>query len=424
MALTPFPTSSSSTPSTLPPSFLDDDLSLLPPSDVSVAIDYLIRTFPFGPPLPGFLEPRLLLVNQLYAIVHDHTAVDVELAARSRAGSIVMMRMRALGVDDFGFVRVEEYREIVESMIDGKVRRLEAMKGGEGPAEVGGVAAADTSAASASLLAPNARPIKRKRPGGEQLQREGSEKRGADGDVATAGRRSLTPAPSAPPSLISSTASSSQPRLPPLSPVTSPNRQAPLFTAAPTLPPPSLLSSSLSDKENHTVAPPPPPSAERLSDEVLLLRTVLSSLVPHHSSPSISRTHLLALLTPPIPYLTLTPDDVISTLFHHQLLLPSPDLHSTSSSSASSSFLIALPHLSRLVREVLEGREGLLRLVKGTRWKEMRKSELERRMRVKGSDRGVRWHLLEMLGGGRLLEVETTKGCMIRIPKTERRKRS
>ena len=423
MTSSSYPTSFTSPPTSLS----DDDPSLLPPpSDVSVAIDYLLRTFPHGPPIPHFLEPRLLLTSQLYAIVQDHTAVDVELAARARAGSIVMMRMRALGRDDFGFVRVEEYREIVEAMIDDKVARLERIKRGGGG--MGADAAGDGGAAPVSLLAPNTRPIKRKRPGGEQ--HEGSKKLGVELGAVMAGVGSVATDPS-PSSLDSTTTSYALPRPPPLSPVSSPNRLAHSSTSLLLpLPPSSALSTSTSDKENHTVPPRPPPSAARLSDEILLLRTALTSLVPHHCSPSISRGHLLALLTPATPYQTLTSDDVISTLFHHQLLLPSPDaLSSTSSpspSSPSSSFLLALPNISRLVREVLEGREALVRLVQGTRWKEMRRSELERKVRLKGTDRGVRWHLLEMLGGGRLVEVETTKGCMIRVPKTDRsgRKRS
>ena len=135
----------------------------------------------------------------------------------------------------------------------------------------------------------------------------------------------------------------------------------------------------------------------------------------------ITRDTLSALLYTPFTYLSFTADDVISSLFHHQLLVSSPT--SVSSSSPPQSYLLGLPHIGEIVKEVLEARAEIGRLIRGTRYGEMRRSDLERRERLKGSERGIRWHMWEMIGGGRLDGVETTRGCMMRIHKEDKGRR-
>ena len=375
-----------------------------------MAFDYLIRTFPFSPPVPGYLEPRVILVHQLYALVHDRTAVDVDLAQRRQSGSIIVMRVTALGLDDYALMRVEEYREIVDSMIDAKVRRLDALKreAAQSPAPSIG------EAAPASLLAPNTRLIKRKRP---QEKGEAGKRLAAGAEAASPPAPSGPPSASAPPSL-SIAASSPITRPPPLSPVHSANQQ---------LPPPQALVSVASspserDKENLSTPSPfliPEGAAERLADEATVLRLLLSSLLPNHRDVSITRSQLLRYLYSPGAYLGFTADDVISTLFHHQLLVSAPAM----GEGPGEVFWMGLPHVGGLWREVLDVRVEVQRLVRKTRYGEVRRSELEKRVRVKGSERGMRWHLLEMIGGGRLLEAETTKGTMMRIPREETRRR-
>ena len=117
--------SSSSHP---PPSTLPSFSTSLP-SDVSVAFDYLLHTFPFSPPTPGFLEPRVLLVSQLYALIADRTAVDIDLVRRRQEGSIVVQRVAALGVDEYALITTDEYRQVVHSIIERKAQRVDAMRG-------------------------------------------------------------------------------------------------------------------------------------------------------------------------------------------------------------------------------------------------------------------------------------------------------
>ena len=373
-----------------------------------MAFDYLIRTFPFAPPIPGYLEPRLVLVSQLYALVHDRTAVDVEVSARRRAGSVRVMKVTALGLDEHALVRTEEYREIVQSVIDDKQRQLDAL------AVTAPAHSADDAAVS--LFAPTARPIKRKRGGANTAI--GGKRQGA-GDATPAAFAASTSAESALPPLSIPLSSSARERPPPLSPLSSHNQPVSLPVPAP-LSSSASASSSVHDKENLSSLLPykRPPSAAVLSDEVLLLSTLLSSLVPHYHEPTITRAQLLAYLHDGLPYASFTGDDVISALMHEQLLLASSSLSST-----AHTYVLALPHIGHVVREVLEARREIARLVRKTRYGEMRKSDLERRVRLKGSERGVQWHMLDMIGAGHLLEVDTTRGTVLRLPRDETRRR-
>ena len=401
--------------------------SALPPSDVEVGISYLVSSFPFSPPTPGFIEPRLVLVNQLYAIVHDHTQVDVELSRRRQDGSIRLARMTALGVDDYAFMPTADYVSIVQSMIASKRKALALST--PLAARIEGEAAEEDSAASAvvSLLAPNTRPIKRRRSAADRLA--AAKKQASEGsEAARSPRSSATPSP--PPAASSSpppSSASHELRQPPLSPLSAQQAAAvrtgssllPSSFSFPLLPPPAPLPE---DKENGSPASASVSSvsstAVRLRDEVAVLSAVLSSLLPSCRELSISRSLLLALVTPVSafsPPFSMSADDVVTLLFHCQLLSSSPSSLSSSAAAAAASYLLVLPHTGHIVKEVLAAREEIARLLAATRYGEMRKSELEGRVRLKRSERGVRWHMLEMLGAARLLEVETTRGTLLRI---------
>jgi hypothetical protein len=400
----------------------DSDASAVPPSDVEVGVSYLLSSFPFSPPTPGFIEPRLILVNQLYAIVHDRTKVDVELSRLRQDGSIRMARMTALGVDDYAFMLTADYVSIVQSIIATKRKALALST--PFAAQITEEASEEDSAASAavSLLAPNSRAIKRRR---SAIDRTGAAKKQAS-EGSEAPRSPSPPAASSPPSAAAPPPPpSSELRQPPLSPLSA--QQAAAARAASSLSPSSfqfpLASSPVplpDDKENGSPASASSVSsaAIRLRDEIAVLSAVLSSLLPSCNELSISGSLLLALVTPVSsfsPPFAMSADDVVSVLFHYQLLSTSPSAASSSASAASASYLLVLPHTGHIVKEVLAAREEIARLLAASRYGEMRKSELEGRVRLRRSERGVRWHMIEMLGAGRLLEVDTTKGTLLRI---------
>ena len=155
-------------------------------------------------------------------------------------------------------------------------------------------------------------------------------------------------------------------------------------------------------------------------DEVTVLRLVLSDLLPHLHALTVTRARLLSSLYTPHTYRQLTAEGVIAVLFHHQLLVSGPP---TTGGTKEELFWVGLPHAAGLWREVLDVRVELRRMVSKTRFGEMRRSEMERRVRVKDSERGIRWHMLEMIGRGSLELVDTTKGTMVRLAKEETRRR-
>ena len=391
----------------------DDTLERAAPSDIDAAITYLLTTFPHQPPSPTYLEPRTILVSQLYSIVADRTAVDREVDRRRRANEVRVMRCVQLGVDEYALITTEEYVAVVRSMwrlADGgeKVAAGEGGRGGDGAAETTGVAS------SSSLLAPNSQPIRRKRP-----------------------RTDSTPSLPRPPL----SPSARQPAVSPL-PLPRPSTASTLSTSLPTVAETAYTPVDASskptlppddDKENAlsgvvlrvtSPIPPRPPTttatrvaSPRAADHQLLLDTLVYSFLPNYTDVTITRGELLSRLYDGLPYEQMTADDVISSLFHYQLIAHNTHSHHTTSSSTlhHTSYLLLLPHTAHLLHECLEARSYIVRLIDKSRYKQLRKSELERRVRLPCTERGVVWHMLEMVGCGRLVEVETTKGTVVRV---------
>ena len=396
----------------------DETLERAAPSDVDAAITYLLTSFPFQPPHPYYIEPRTVLVSQLYAIVADRTAVDREVDRRRRAGEVRVMRCVQLGVDEYAMMTTADYVAVLRSMwrlsADGGGEKLAAGKEGK-EEEVEAATITTGTTASSSLLTPNSQPIRRKRP-----------------------RTDSTPSPPPRPPL---SPSARQPAVAlPHPPATAPARLVPAAASAASTA--SIAASATTkvpddDKENvlfgvvltrpatapqHIALPASASaaaaaarsSAPRAADLQLLLHTLLTSFLPHYTDVTITRAELLSRLYDGLAYQQMTADDVISTLFHHQLV--AHHNHSTvSSTTAATSYLLLLPHTAHLIHECLEARQYIVRLIERSRYKQLRKSELEGRIRLPCTERGVRWHMLEMVGSGRLVEVETTKGTVVRV---------
>ena len=386
----------------------DETLERAAPSDVDAAITYLLTSFPFQPPSPHYLEPRTILFSQLYCLVADRTAVDREVDKRRRANEVRVMRCAQLGVDEYAMMTTEDYVAVVRSMwrVGGGGGKVAA---GEERKEEEAVGTADT-ATSSSLLAPNSQPIRRKRPRTET--------------AASPPRPPLSPSARQPVVPLSRPASDS--------PSSSSSRILPASVS-----PSAIASTKLTvpdeDKENVLSGvvvslPAPAPhrapvtaaaarsTSLRAADQQLLLDTLIHSFLPGYTDVTITRGELLSRLHDGLPYQQMTGDDVISTLFHYQLV--AHNTHSTtvsSSTAALTSYLLLLPHTVHLIHECLEARQYITRLIERSRYKQLRKSELEGRVRLPCTERGVRWHMLEMLGCERLLEVETTKGTVVRV---------
>ena len=384
----------------------DEFLHRAAPSDVDAAFTYLLSTFPFQPPSPHYLEPRTLLVSQLYSLVSDRTAVDREVDRRRRANEVRVMRCAQLGVDEYALITTDDYAAVVRSMWRATPEVGAKVAAGEQGKE-NADAAVERAASSAPLLAPSSQPIRRKRPRTETISTP------PRAPLSPSARQPAAPSTLPPPIAPAMSASSRS--------LTAPS--ASLFAA-------SVASLSDEDKENalsgamaKPTSPPARPAtapsrsaSPRATDIQLLLHTLLDSFLPGYTDVSITRAELLSRLYDGLPYAQLTADDVLILLFQHQLIAHNSHSASVSSASAAStSYLLLLPHTAHLLRECLDARQHIARLIDKSRYKQLRKSELEGKVRLPCTERGVRWHMLEMLGCGRLLEVETTKGTVIRM---------
>ncbi len=129
----------------------------------------------------------------------------------------------------------------------------------------------------------------------------------------------------------------------------------------------------------------------------------------HHREHSIRKDRLLYYLNHEKQYRCLTPDDIVRYCIQFSLLL--------SRGEDDDSFWLFSPGLGELTQEILAARKEIYSIIRKKQYKEMFLSDLEKIIRVKSSERGMKFHLAEMIGAGKLNCVNTNVGTLVTIPK-------
>ena len=86
------------------------------PDDVLTALEYLRRNFPFAYH-HSYVEPPLILVSQVYALVEDRTLVDRRIRELIERRRIVVFDIPAAGVNERALLFLEDYRAAVLALV-------------------------------------------------------------------------------------------------------------------------------------------------------------------------------------------------------------------------------------------------------------------------------------------------------------------
>ena len=86
------------------------------PDDVLTALEYLRRNFPFAYH-HSYVEPPLILVSQVYALVEDRTLVDRRIRELIERRRIVVFDIPATGINERALLFIEDYRAAVLALV-------------------------------------------------------------------------------------------------------------------------------------------------------------------------------------------------------------------------------------------------------------------------------------------------------------------
>jgi len=135
-----------------------------------------------------------------------------------------------------------------------------------------------------------------------------------------------------------------------------------------------------------------------------VLTRFISELLPSTWEVSVLREQLLAKIHSSDLLPHLSPDDAISYLVNCGLLL----------GRDRNAYWFAIPGTGSLISDISKGRKELLQVIKRKPHKEMLLKELHTK-RLRQSERGLQFHLRDMLGNKILRLVPTTVGELVQI---------
>ncbi len=149
-----------------------------------------------------------------------------------------------------------------------------------------------------------------------------------------------------------------------------------------------------------------PLSFDQLLDIALLFQLFSSLLLVHRES-SIRREKLIEQLFYKQKYRTFNQDQIIRYCLSFSLLL----------SRDEDSFWFFLPGLGELTLEILNARKEIYQIIRKKKYKEIFFNQINKIVRLKSSERGMKFHLMEMIGAGKLEWTQTNMGTLLTIPK-------
>jgi hypothetical protein len=147
-----------------------------------------------------------------------------------------------------------------------------------------------------------------------------------------------------------------------------------------------------------------------LSDENLIVYHFIYDCLAEFFDISITKELLLQLVYEKFieDYNNIVPaDTVISTLMQRGLIY----------ARSADSYWLAFPGSGTLIAEIVAARKEITGIIKQNKYHEMLLGKLLGKVRLKSSERGVKFHVEEMIGANKLQTLQTTMGTLVKLHK-------
>ena len=79
-------------------------------------------------------------------------------------------------------------------------------------------------------------------------------------------------------------------------------------------------------------------------------------------------------------------------------------------------YWLSIPRMGKFVKQVIDGRKKIMRIISKRPFKEILELELLQR-RVKDSDFNIQWYVRDLMGRDDVTVLNTTSGKLIRLPR-------